>query len=536
LDRLGRILIDAAPHVATFADSLPDPPPQIPSQEVDKSLERMEHVEEHCEDHDGDAEENANARAGEEGGVNELESRELRPSWSQSHSVVPSLFESDSDDVTGRSENENNASTNPDYVDFVHGFINHRNTGSPRRGAQTRNRSEGGSIGSTLLSGFLASALRGDPEERNRNGNNNNGPRVVRVGGNGNGGPAGNPSGIDIHIHAIVTGGNGAEATPDFNNIANLMSRAETAFPRPSTGADAGNNDNATSNANANANAAPSAPSTDEEDMGLFENLYSENPATEPNNDDPSDSWRAWNVNENEVEIEDGEVDNNAGGTGSTPVEEEGGDEDMSEGSLSIPGLMDRQDDSSTSGDDDSVPRNRNPRPFVAAHSDGSSSEDSETPSHLWLDSEDVESDHNSMGPPSQQNSNEQSLEPDDHPMPHVSEQEDNSLVDGDAEDANASSKSDNSESYYSDAIESNGDDELESLPPPFCDAENDAHSYDQELIDDSTQTTYGNSNDGRPNDADAEEQNTRTAQSQSQSTMMSRLFGRALGRNSDHS
>ena len=60
----------------------------------------------------------------------------------------------------------------------------------------------GSSIGSSLISSFLASALRGESEGRDRNGRNG-GPRVVRVGGrngdgNGNGGNPGN--GIDIHI------------------------------------------------------------------------------------------------------------------------------------------------------------------------------------------------------------------------------------------------------------------------------------------------------------------------------------------------
>ena len=65
----------------------------------------------------------------------------------------------------------------------------------------------GSSIGSSLISSFLASALRGESEGRDRNGRNG-GPRVVRVGGrngdgngNGNGGNPGN--GIDIHIHML---------------------------------------------------------------------------------------------------------------------------------------------------------------------------------------------------------------------------------------------------------------------------------------------------------------------------------------------
>jgi hypothetical protein len=109
---------------------------------------------------------------------------------------VPFFFESESDEPANAGpgpgdSDDNYLATNPDYVDFVHAFINHRsNSSSPRRGSQNRNHSDGSgsSIGASLISSFLASALCGESEGRDRNGTRNGVPRVVRVGGrNGDG-------------------------------------------------------------------------------------------------------------------------------------------------------------------------------------------------------------------------------------------------------------------------------------------------------------------------------------------------------------
>ena len=111
---------------------------------------------------------------------------------------VPSFFESESDEPANAGpgpgdSDDNYRATNPDYVNFVHGFINLRsNSSSPRRGSQNRNHSDG--------SGSSIGASRGESEGRDRNGRNG-GPRVVRVGGRNDNGNGGNPgNGIDIHI------------------------------------------------------------------------------------------------------------------------------------------------------------------------------------------------------------------------------------------------------------------------------------------------------------------------------------------------
>lgn len=160
LDRLGRVLIDAAPHVAAISESIPEELPQI-AQAAEEMIESREDISVFDED------------------------VSLRPAWAP----TPSLFESDSNEVVEGDEND--PVNNPDYVDFVHGFINHSNDGPSNR--RRRNRNSSGSLGTSLLSAMLSSE---------------GGPRIVRVGG-ANDGNAG--SGLDIHVHAFVGGPDGLE-------------------------------------------------------------------------------------------------------------------------------------------------------------------------------------------------------------------------------------------------------------------------------------------------------------------------------------
>ena len=322
LDRLGRILIDVAPHVATIADSLPD-------KDKDNNVSEAEENA------------NANANANETSQANseddaqadsQTQIRELRPSWAQG--PTPSLFESESEETSGRNENDN-ASTNPDYVDFIHGFINHRNEGSSRRGTQGRNNSDSNDVGSSILSGFLASALRGDSDGNNRS-NNRNGPRVVRVGGGGTGN-GGNGNGIDIHIHAIVTGGNGGDPSP--GGIASMIAPSLQRIPRPSA-----RNNTPTRNA-----AQVATPAVDEEEMGLFDELYLED-SSERNNRQP-DSWQTWSTrNRDEVEIAEDDSDDEE--IPALMAREDSDDSSIDSGS-SMPALVRRRADFEDSSDDD---------------------------------------------------------------------------------------------------------------------------------------------------------------------------------------
>ena len=82
-----------------------------------------------------------------------------------------------------------------------------------------------------------------------------------------------------------MTGGNGigGDATPDFSDLADMVARTE-AFdhPRPRR--------NNVTTPFTNAAPAPRAPTpaVDEEDMGLFEELHSENPSERDNGPDDS--------------------------------------------------------------------------------------------------------------------------------------------------------------------------------------------------------------------------------------------------------
>ena len=158
LDRLGRILIDAAPHVASIAASLPE---RENDQKVDKDEKMSSRVA------ITDNEESADVH------LSDMNDDEALVSTSN----VP---------MTDDNEREDE-SISPDHVDFVNGFINHRENGSSfRRRAHSSDR------GSSLLSAYLSNII----------GNGSNAPQ------------GGRPGNVDVHIHAIVTGPGGVPINP----------------------------------------------------------------------------------------------------------------------------------------------------------------------------------------------------------------------------------------------------------------------------------------------------------------------------------
>ena len=99
-------MIIAAPHVATIADSLPEP---VQLRLESESAQNEEKQELPIED--------------------TMDPISLLPPWEQT--TAPSPFRSESKkNVTN---NNDSASTNPGYVDFVNGFNNHRNESPPAR-------------------------------------------------------------------------------------------------------------------------------------------------------------------------------------------------------------------------------------------------------------------------------------------------------------------------------------------------------------------------------------------------------------------
>jgi len=245
LDRLGRIMVDIAPHVASVADSLPQEVVETSEDAEDAEISIMDSI-----------------------------SRQLRPSWS-----------SEGDETESRTGHE--VESHSDYVDFVNGFVNFRNNNTSANRRSRSNNSDS-SIGSSLLSAYLSSAMNERASENGDEGNGDNGPRVVRIGGGGTGGGGRPGGGVDIHIHAVVTGPGGMpmQGLPDLEGMSNLLNTNPTA----------NNSDNGTNNRTTANPYQPGIPTVSDstvaepdDDDGLFDDLYSEYPNQDRN---PHASWR----------------------------------------------------------------------------------------------------------------------------------------------------------------------------------------------------------------------------------------------------
>lgn len=263
LDRLGRTVTDAAPHIAVLADSLP--------ATVREDEEQVE-----------DAAESMVRSAS-------------RLFWGSSQdepmATTPLLSAADHDnDANARLSDRQ--PDDPDFEDFVNGMVNVSRGDSAIRSGGRVNRSRRteddstNSLGSTLLAAYLAGGLGGSSSNENddngggETGRNSNG-RVVRVGTGDNGGSS---PGIDIHIHAIVTG-------PGVTAVAGMptgLAGLATAMPMPfanetPSGDEApnfslGSGTDPSSNPGVDPGTQPNQEVTNEDDLALFDDLYSENP------------------------------------------------------------------------------------------------------------------------------------------------------------------------------------------------------------------------------------------------------------------
>ena len=271
MDRLGRTLIDAAPHVASLASTLPSGEP------VDEPPE-LESIEEHPTSL---------------GGLLSLLSRDRRRLSNASSNVVVARDDTSANTSvqTGAASEWSTASVEPDLTDFAAGVVN-TTRGEVRRGPRSRQTSDDAA---GLLRAYLAVAnlgghaiSSGDNEEDGGNGIRNLG-RLLRDGGNG--------GGIDIHIHAVVT----TPGTQAGGTLASLGGGG-------TTGDIGGNSLNVNDNNDApmglftpvrnfgrstagRNNSAPQPVPQDDEDMGIFSELYSETPEpVDPNGSPPSSS------------------------------------------------------------------------------------------------------------------------------------------------------------------------------------------------------------------------------------------------------
>jgi hypothetical protein len=287
LDRLGRTLTDAAPHIAALASSLGE-----------------------CDDEEDD---NDETDSNEEhpstlGGLLSLLSRDRRrneQSVASSNAANPNSDVSTSHASSAIGENEDpavadeeeehdeapvtslSATVDPDHRDFVAAFVN-TTRGDSRSGSRLNSsgRSGGDEI-TTLVGAYLAAASLagltsvGFGGEDGNSGSGTDGlTRLLR--GNGGGG-------IDIHIHAVVTspgldGGIGlaalaAAGSPSAPVAAPVAPAQATASPLGALGTLFGSRDASSRRGSRRVRSSASQPSSvNDDDSGIFAELYSETP------------------------------------------------------------------------------------------------------------------------------------------------------------------------------------------------------------------------------------------------------------------
>jgi hypothetical protein len=297
LDRLGRTLTDAAPHLASLAATLPEEPAAPAPVETTESDDVLAH-------------DLPNLEGGHHpplGGLLSLWSRERRR---QNMANEEALVEAGGDDV------------DPDRSDYASGLVN-TSRGEVRNGP--RSRSQNDDVAS-LLGAYLAAASMGGMSGADDNENNNDDDgnasglgRLLRERGAGGGGGGG--GGIDIHIHAVVTspgivpGGLGLAAlgggtptlmgtalgggTPTLGTTRNLFSSARDRTNRSTpTSSILRPSRHVSSSFASNSHES-------EEDTGLFSELYSETPAPVDPNGSPEPGERRASLPDRSAHHED---------------------------------------------------------------------------------------------------------------------------------------------------------------------------------------------------------------------------------------
>merc|ERR1712238_478766 len=310
LDRLGRVLTDAAPHVAALAENLPSKLRENENSEkvksnieevnnYDEEVDRKKDIEEDSEkdfeeDSEKDHEEDSEKDNEQDNEENSEGNRSLRPSWvnNNDESALTPLLSNDAENSIDCEESIEGDEGNPDHIDFVNGFIN-VSSHDPRRirGSSAEGPLNVGdnntSLGSSLLS-YLASGNAGNNDGTIEDGSEQEGPRVLRLtrgsgggggggGGNGIGSGTNNGGGIDIHIHAIVTGpGGGGAGLGGISDLAGILNGTATPISMPSPAPTPIQSVSLLPSGEAEQR-SPVTPE-DEDDLGLFSDLYSVTP------------------------------------------------------------------------------------------------------------------------------------------------------------------------------------------------------------------------------------------------------------------
>ena len=326
IDRLGRTLTDAAPHVAALADSLSatsivrasaaldaatEAATSTINEAINSSAVAVQEEDVAVEDHIqrltaqashlyfgiGDNEEDAD-NAPMPASVDDMTTSLLPDSTSAAFSALSASIDrvvQEGEQAVAMAEQvleenghiigENTVPIiDPNLTDYINGMVNTTRGSVPgERGRGIRD--NGDPVGSSLLASYLSSmgGIGADAVNNANGANSNDGTRVIRMGG----GNAGRGPGIDIHIHAVVTGA--GEGLGELAGLGGL-----------STGG--GGGVAATINANNNALFVSNPPfgstATHDSDHDLFSELYSESPAPlDPHGDEATDIAGIHNYN-----------------------------------------------------------------------------------------------------------------------------------------------------------------------------------------------------------------------------------------------
>jgi hypothetical protein len=305
MDRLGRLLVDAAPHVASLAASM-----AVEETNVDEAasasigdrtstLGGFFSLLNHDYRRSGASSEEATAMSEEDSGRSMALATRRLPSPSDAGSPMALSTTEENNSVS----NVTQATTapepcpsvhiDPDFTDFATGVVN-TTRGEVRSGPRSR-RGQGDEFAGLLGAYLAAASLAGAIGEVDVDGNDNLSglARLLRDRGTGTGG-------IDIHIHAVVTGPGGAGANGGVNvlgpiggiTMTNATERA-VSEPNDNTATTFGNLFSSSRERRNNQSSNQATIPTmqyDEEDMGIFEELYSETPEPiDPSSLNPSE-------------------------------------------------------------------------------------------------------------------------------------------------------------------------------------------------------------------------------------------------------
>ncbi|GAX13935.1 hypothetical protein FisN_5Lh161 [Fistulifera solaris] len=293
MDRLGRLLVDAAPHVASLAASM-----AVEESNVDETasasigdrtstLGGFFSLLNHDHRRSGASSEEATVMSEEDSGRSMALATRRLPSPSDAGSPMALSTTEERNSVSNIAPATTapapcpSVHIDPDFTDFATGVVN-TTRGEVRSGPRSR-RGQGDEFAGLLGAYLAAASLAGAIGEVDVDGNDNltGLARLLRDRGTGTGG-------IDIHIHAVVTGPGGTGANGGVNVLGPLggitmtdVNERALSEPNDNPATTFGNLFSSSRERRNNQSTNQATVPTlqyDEEDMGIFEELYSETP------------------------------------------------------------------------------------------------------------------------------------------------------------------------------------------------------------------------------------------------------------------